>query len=145
MTIKETAGKILLYFYQLQRAAPSSMQYRQLAFVDKPNGKMGMTTDKKWLTKDLLEITRSSSDALNAFMYLRAKRYIDSTERASVGKRIYVGIQLTGNGIDIVESLEHSSGGRQAFSAAFNMDVQSGASIDDLIKQHLGSILDSED
>lgn len=120
------------------------MQYRQLAFVDKPNGKVGMTTDKKWLTKDLLEISRSSADALNAFMYLRAKRFIDSTERASVGKRIYVGIQLTGLGIDIIESLEHSSGGRQAFSAGFNIDVASGATIDDLIKSHLGQILDSD-
>lgn len=121
------------------------MQYRQLAFVDKPNGKIGMTTDKKWLTKDLLEITRSSADALNAFMYLRAKRYIDSTERASVGKRIYVGIQLTGLGVDIIEGLEHSSGGRQAFSAGFNIDLDSGVTIDDLIKQQLGPILDAED
>lgn len=125
MTIKETAGKMLLYFYQLQRAVPSSMRYRQLVFIDRPSGGIAMSTDKKWLTKDLLDITPSTTDILNAFVFLCDKDFIESTERASVGRSIYIGIQLTSSGIDIIEGVEGGDEGQKLFSKTFNIEVDS--------------------
>ena len=70
MTIKETAGKTLLYFYQLQRTVPLEMQSRQIGFINKKESGLGLTSDKKWLTNDLVDINPSTIDIFNAFMYL---------------------------------------------------------------------------
>lgn len=142
MTIKETAGKMLLYFYQLQRAVPSSMRYRQLVFIDRPTGGIAMSTDKKWLTKDLLDITPSTTDILNAFIFLCDKDFIESTERASVGRNIYVGIQMTSQGIDIIEGVEGGESGREAFSQMFNISTDGDGSIKGLIDANLSALID---
>lgn len=141
MTIKETAGKVLLYFYQLQRTAPLAMPYRQLGFIDKKEKGVGLTSDKKWFTKDLLGINPSSSDIYNAFLFLRSKGYIQSTERVTAGAIIYVGTRLTGDGIDVVEGIERGREGKHEFELAFNIKVE-GGNVDSLIKEHLGALLD---
>lgn len=140
MTIKEVAGRTILYFYQLQRAAPASMQHRQLGFIDKADGKVSLTSDKKWFSKDLIDIGGSSSDVYNAFRFLLDKGFIGAQERAKAGARIYIEIRLTASGIDIVEGVESSRDGRQQFSATFNMHGDS-ADVNGLIREHLESFL----
>lgn len=140
MTIKEVAGRTILYFYQLQRAAPASMQHRQLGFIDKADGKVSLTSDKKWFSKDLLDIGGSSSDVYNAFRFLVDKGFVQAQERAKAGARIYVEIRLTALGIDVVEGVESSRDGRQQFSAMFNMHGDS-ADVNGLIKEHLEGFL----
>jgi hypothetical protein len=66
---------MLLYFYQLQRTAPLTMPYRQIGFVTKKEGGVGVTSDKKWLTKDLLSINPGSNDIFNAFLFLMKKNF----------------------------------------------------------------------
>lgn len=142
MTIKETSGKILLYFYQLQRTVPASMAYRQLGFIDKPDGSVYTSSDKKWLTKDLQDINPSATDIFNAFNFLIDKGFIRSQERIGAGKRIYVGIHLTGLGIDIVEGIERGSDGRGDFHKMFNISVSSNTTVEELITQTLSKLLD---
>ncbi|MFZ1301864.1 MAG: hypothetical protein WAQ27_04815 [Candidatus Microsaccharimonas sp.] len=143
MTIKETAGKVLLYFYQLQRTVPLSMPYRQLGFIDKKNGGgVFLTSDKKWLTSNLLDINPSSTDIFNAYLFLRNKGYIESRERTTAEARIYVGIQLTDLGIDMVEGIENGDIGKQDFAAAFNIKVDSSMDIEAVIQQNLGLLVE---
>lgn len=142
MTIKETAGKILLYFYQLQRTAPSSMQYRQLGFIDKKDGKMGLTSDKRWLTGNLLDINPSTSDIFNAFGFLRDKGFVRFNERTTAGAIIYVGMQITAAGIDVVEGIESDDEGRQAFAATFNIRTGNATDVESLISENLGHLLE---
>ena len=142
VTIKETAGKVLLYFYQLQRTAPLAMPYRQLGFIDKKDKGVGLTSDKKWFAKDLLGINAASSDIFNAFSFLRSKGYIKSNERVGASAIIYVGIQLTGAGIDIIEGIERDSDGRREFELAFNIGVESSEGVEGLIRGCLGSLTD---
>ncbi|MEO7905103.1 MAG: hypothetical protein ABIR91_04900, partial [Candidatus Saccharimonadales bacterium] len=123
VTIKETAGKIILYFYQLQRVDPIGMGSRQLAFIGKKDGGLALTSDKKWLTGNLLDIGASSTDVYNAFTYLTDKDFIRSKERVSATARVYVEIQLTSSGIDIIEGIERGHAGKQDFYTAFNMQV----------------------
>lgn len=144
MTIKETAGKMLLYFYQLQRAVPSSMRYRQLVFIDKPAGGIVMSTDKKWLTKDLLDISSSTTDILNAFVFLCDKDFVESTERSSLGRSIYVGIQMTSNGIDIIEGVEGGGEGQKLFSQTFNIETDRDTSVEGLISANLSTLSDAQ-
>lgn len=138
MTIKETAGKIVLYFYQLQRVAPLDMRNRQLAFIAKKDGGLTLTSDKKWLTSNLQSINPSAVDALNAFTYLIDKGYIRSQERVSAGARVYVEIQLTSVGIDIIEGVERGHAGKQDFYTAFNVKVEASQGVDELVKDSVG-------
>ena len=142
VTIKETAGKILLYFYQLQRTVPASMTYRQLGFIDKTNGGVSLSTDKKWLTKDLLDINPQPTDVFNAYVYLIDKGYINTEGRAASGKRIFVGIRVTGSGIDIVEGIERGKEGQHDFTTVFNITVTGHTKVESLIKENLSNLLE---
>ena len=141
MTIKETAGKILLYFYQLQRTVPASMQHRQIGFLDKKDGGVSLTSDKKWLTKDLQDINPSSSDIYNGFLFLLNKGFIKSKERSNAGAKVYMGIELADTGIDIIEGVEYGSAGKEAFMVAFNIKVHESMDTDALIKDNLKTLL----
>lgn len=141
MTIKETAGKMLLYFYQLQRTVPAAMPYRQLGFLDKADGGVSMTSDKKWLTKDLLDINSSAADIYNAFRFLLHKGFIHSVERATTGKRIYIGVQVTHTGIDIIEGIEQGHEGQREFGTAFNISADGNSDVDGFIKEQLSELL----
>ncbi len=143
MTIKETAGKTLLYFYQLQRTVPLTMKYRQLGFIDRKNGGLFLTSDKKWLTNNLLDINPVSNDVLNAFTFLLDKGFIQSRERLTAEARIYVGIQLTSEGIDIVEGIEGGSEGKQRFAETFNIQVSATADIESVISDNLSTLLEN--
>lgn len=140
MTIKETAGKVLLYFYQLQRAAPLSMPRHQVGFIDRKDKGVGLTSDKRWLSKDLQDINPTGTDVLNAFMFLLNKDFIESRGRVTPEARIYVGIQLTANGIDIVEGVERGREGRREFEATFNIRVEDDISVDNLMRENLKNL-----
>jgi len=143
VTIKETAGKILLYFYQLQRTVPLTMKYRQLGFVDRKTGGLYVTTDKKWLTNNLLDINSNATDVFNAFTFLIDKGFIQTRERTTGEAKIYVGIQLSSNGIDVVEGIEGGPDGKQAFMSTFNIQVGSSADIEAVIHENLSVLLES--
>ena len=143
MTIKETAGKILLYFYQLQRTVPLTMKYRQLGFVDRKSGSLYLTSDKKWLTNNLLDINPVSTDIFNAFTFLIDKGFIQTLERTTGEAKLYVGIQLSSIGIDIVEGIEGGPDGKQVFASSFNIPVDGGADIESVIKDNLSILLEN--
>jgi len=143
VTIKETAGKILLYFYQLQRTVPLTMKYRQLGFVDRKSGSLYLTSDKKWLTNNLLDINPVSTDIFNAFTFLIDKGFIQTLERTTGEAKIYVGIQLSSVGIDIVEGIEGGPDGKQVFASSFNIPVDGGADIESVIKDNLSILLEN--
>jgi hypothetical protein len=143
VTIKETAGKTLLYFYQLQRTVPLTMKYRQLGFIDRKNGGLFLTSDKKWLTNNLLDINPVSNDILNAFTFLIDKGFIQSRERLTAEARIYVGIQLTAAGIDVVEGIEGGPESQQKFSETFNIPIGSNADVESVISDNLSILLEN--
>lgn len=135
MTIKETAGKALLYFYQLQRTDPLSMPLRQLAFIGKKTGGVAFTSDKKAFAKDLLDLNPSSTDFFNAFSFLVSKGYIETQERANTNTRVYVGAQVTAKGIDVIEGVEASAEGKRHFENTFN--IRAEATVDALVRTQL--------
>ena len=144
MTIKETAGKVLLYFYQLQRTTPLSMPSRQVGFIERKNGDgLGLTSDKKAFAKDLFDINPSSTDIYNAFTFLIHKGFIKSKERAAPGARIYVGVEVTVAGIDAIESIEGGHEGQQRFEQTFNIKVGGNATVESVIRDKLSALLNN--
>lgn len=142
MTIKETAGKVLLYFYKLQRATPLTMSHRQVGFLVKKEGGLTLTSDKVWLTKDLLGINPSAADTLNALIFLLSKGYVQSSERVAASARIYMGVQLTDKGIDIIEGIEQGREGKRGFDVTFNIKVEDTMDVEALIKHSLNNLTD---
>ena len=118
------------------------MTYRQLGFIDKTNGGVSLSTDKKWLTKDLLDINPQPTDVFNAYVYLIDKGYINTEGRAASGKRIFVGIRVTGSGIDIVEGIERGKEGQHDFTTVFNITVTGHTKVESLIKENLSNLLE---
>lgn len=114
------------------------MRYRQLGFIEKKDGGVSLTSDKKWLTTDLQGINPKAVDIFNAIIYLVENGYIHSKERVTEGARIYVGISMSGRGIDIIEGIEGSEEGRETFSTAFN--IAAGDSVESMIADHLGML-----
>jgi hypothetical protein len=141
MTIKETAGKALLYFYQLQRTDPLSMSQRQLAFIGKKGGGIAFTSDKKAFAKDLLDLNPNATDFYNAFIFLVDKGFIVTQQRTNAHARVYVGAQVTDKGVDVIEGIEGSAEGRKYFEMSFNIKTDSHATIDRLVKAQLSAIL----
>ena len=142
MTIKETAGKVILYFYQLQRTAPLSMPSRQVGFIERKGGEgLGLTSDKKAFAKDLFDINPSSTDIYNAFVFLIHKGFIQTKERAAPGARIYVGVEVTVAGIDAIESIEGGAEGQQRFERIFNIKVGANATVDSVIRDKLSALI----
>jgi len=118
------------------------MQYRQLGFINKKAGGMGLTSDKKWLTNNLLDINSSSNDIFNAFTFLIDKGFVNTTERATAEARIYVGVQLTMKGIDMVEGIERGDDGKHEFNVTFNIKVPESMDVEALIAEHLSMLSD---
>jgi hypothetical protein len=141
MTIKETAGKALLYFYQLQRTDPLSMPYRQLAFISKKTGGISFTSDKKAFAKDILDLNPNATDFYNAFIFLVDKGFIVTQERVNNHAKVYVGAKLTDKGIDVIEGVEGSQEGRKYFEMSFNIKTDSHATVDRLVTTQLSAIL----
>jgi hypothetical protein len=141
MTIKETAGKVLLYLYQLQRTDPLSMPQRQLAFISKKGTGVAFTSDKKAFAKDLLDLNPNSTDFYNAFIFLVDKGFIVTQERANAHARVFVGAQVTDKGVDVIEGIEGSAEGRKYFEMSFNIKTDSHSTIDRLVKSQLSAIL----
>jgi len=142
MTVKATAGKLLLYIYKLQRTAPLDMLKRQIVFVDKQSRGVALTSDKVWLAKDLLEIA-GGSDIYNAFQFLLNQHLIAAQAKAVPNAKIYAEIELTAIGFTIVEDIELGDEGAQVFRDKFNLDVRSGQKIDRVIEEQLSSLAGS--
>lgn len=140
MTIKETAGKVLLYLYQLQRVTPLVMPHRQVGFIDKKDKGLELTSDKRWLMEDLRDINSAAVDTYNAFNFLLDKEFITTRRRVTANARVYVGAQLTAKGIDIVEGVERGQNGKRAFEEAFNIKVGSSMGTRELIDDKLSML-----
>lgn len=140
MTIKATAGKLLLYIYKLQRSAPLDMLKRQLVFVDKQSRGVSLTSDKVWLAKDMLEINPSGADVYNAFQFLVDQGYIKSKTKAVQGAKIYAEIELTSNGFNIIEDIETGDEGARNFHDKFSLMVNGGTKVDLLVDEQLSSL-----
>lgn len=139
MTIQQTAGKLLVYFYQLQRTAPLQVRVRQIVFAsDNPSSRLSVMADKRWLTNDLQAISNSAEDMLNAMHYLCDKKLIRTSERSGSEKRVYTGHELTASGIAMVEAVQNSSQGAQDFNQEFQTNLASETKLSQLTDQLLG-------
>lgn len=140
MTVKETAGKILLALYSIQTDNPAYLQDRKIIF--RTISKVKLHTDAKF--KEILYKINSDESALyNAFDYLLQKKFIASNQSNTMGALVLIGTHLTFNGVDIIEGIERGKGPQKVIKSLFNFSFNFSPTmkVDSLIKAEVGNIV----
>lgn len=145
--IKTIAGKILLYFYSVQRTEYAklhdfsvSFQMRHFSNPDERSPKMERSSTNE-LLENLLKISNRDNDIYNALLYLNGSGFIEMKEsKDNVGIHLY-NFQLSNHGIDIIEGIERGNDEKQIFNVTFNIKVADNVNVDSLVKAEVGSLL----
>lgn len=137
------AGKILLYFYGIQRISAHKLQDTIFEFeIENENSYTPpvLLTDDEKIIEGLLEINDSTLDLLAALHYLYDKFFINLKHVETSGSEIFHNIKVTAAGIDIIEGVERGEVEKNEFNVTFNIKVENNVSVDSLLKANLGSI-----
>lgn len=142
MTIKETAGKLLLYLYELHRNTPGDMKYLQLSFDNVSGGGVKVHSDNKQLKENLNKINPSDSDIYTAFLFLQDKYFILANTPTKTPQVVdfYIGVRLTDRGVDVIEGIERGQEEKQAFNVTFNIKVDNNMNVESLVKANLSML-----
>ena len=141
MTIKETAGKVLLVLYALQIENPIKLE--QTSVVLKSLNKPKLET-KSWLKDILHQVSDNDGHLYNAFSYLLDKGLLSRGDTTvPMGAIVLTGIHITGAGIDIIEGVEQGPEQRSVIKSLFslNINVRNTITVDSLLKGEVGSIV----
>lgn len=141
MTIKETAGKILLVLYFMQVDNPSKLEYEQVIF--RTTSKPKLDTSSK-LKTTLHEINSDDAALYNGFRYLLDKGIIAKRNtKDAMGAMFLIGPHLTSEGIDLVESVEQGEESQKVVKALFNFNFKFSPTmkVDSLVKAEVGNIV----
>ena len=148
MTIKETAGKLLLALYSLQIKNPIVLQDMQLNIAVSDRYEGGRTPpyflheEEYPLPQILHQISTNDSLLYNALHYLLGKSLINFVNTDSFranASEDYFGLHLTDLGIDVVEGVNQGDEQKKRFSSLFNITVNNN--VDSLIKAEVGNVV----
>lgn len=141
MTIKETAGKILLVLYYMQIANPADLDNKQILFQSMSQSKLETNLE---FEKILHEINEDDSMLYNAFNYLFDKNFIAKRNKKDLlGGVLIIGPHLTCDGIDIIECVEQGEEPQRIVKSLFNFSFNFSPTmkVDSLIKSEVGNIV----
>jgi len=139
MSVKQTAGKILLVLYVLQLDNPVKLERTSVSFST--SGKPKLTTDS-WLKTILHSVNKDDAMLYNGFNYLIDKGLIyQGNTSVHLGAISLRGIHITHSGIDIIEGIEQGDEGRKTVKSLFSFNFNNNVTIDSLLKVEVGNIV----
>lgn len=144
--IKTIAGKILLYFYSIQRIDYAKLHDLMLAFqmrhFSNPNEHSPkMERGNNEVIENLLKISNNDNDIYNALKYLQGGGFIEmSDSKDNVGDH-FLNFNVTNYGIDIIEGIERGDEEKRVFNINFNIKVADTVNIESLLKAEVGSLI----
>lgn len=143
--IKKIAGKILLYFYYIQRDDYASLHDFALSFQIRhlPDGVKSPLINNKdqEITQNLIKISGSDNNIYNGLMYLYEKGFINMSKQPDNTCDHILNITVSSIGIDIVEGIERGEEEKREFNINFNIKLADNINIESLIKAELGSLI----
>ncbi len=143
--IKKIAGKILLYFYSIQRDDYSYLHDFILSFQMRhfSNGEKSPVINNKEhkISKDLIKISGNDNNIYNALIYLYEKGFINMSRSSDNVSDHFLNISVSQGGIDIVEGIERGEKEKREFHVTFNIKLADDINIESLIKTELGSLI----
>ncbi len=139
MSIKQTAGKILLSLYVVQLDNPTKLEQTSVVFMATPNSKLDTS---EWLKSILHSINDNDVILYNAFNYLLEKHLIaKKNNRELMGGLVLLGLHLTATGIDVIEGVEQGEEPQKIVKSLFNFNFTSKVTVDSLVKAEVGNIV----
>ena len=141
MTIKETAGKILLVLYYLQTTEPTKLESMQIFF--QATVKPSLEADAE-LESLLHSINDSDIVLYNAVNYLLERGLISKKKQKGVmGGLLIIGPHVTYVGVDIIESVEQGEDKQKDVKSLFNLSFNFSPTmkVDNLLKAEVGNIV----
>jgi len=144
--IKTLAGKILLYFYSLQRNDYAKLynlvlEFQMRHFVDKNEKSPKIINKDNEIVKNLLEISGNDNNVYNALIYLQDKGFIKMSRSPDNTNDNFLNFSVLSGGIDIIEGIERGKNERKQFNVIFNIKVADNINIESLIKTELSSLI----
>lgn len=142
MTIKETAGKLLLVLYSLQITEPMKLEHEQILF--QTASKLKLETDSSSFKQLLHGITTDDTALYNATNYLLERGLIDKRNQKGVmSGLLIIGPHVTYPGIDIIESVEQGEESQKVVKSLFNFNFSFSPSmkVESLLKAEVGNIV----
>lgn len=140
MSIKKTAGKILLALYYVQLNDPAKLNNSQIMFSEGVS-EIKLENDG-WLEQILRNINNSDNLLYNAIKYLLEKGLIDKkNSKGPMGGLWLNGVHLTAVGIDVVEGVEQGEEKQKVVKSLFNFSFNNNVTIDSLVKAEVGNIV----
>lgn len=140
MTIKEIAGTVLLYLYEIQREQPAKLRFIVIDFNELSGGQVSLNCSDNSIKTALLKISENPNDIYNAHRYLVNKSFIQSSEQSDAGSGEYIGCLLTDHGVDIIEGIERGDEEKAHFNFIFNIKVENNMNVESLIKANLSAL-----
>ena len=136
--IKAIAGRILLYFYSIQRDDYSCLHDLLLSFQMrhfKSSEKSPVLESKESkISENLIKIAGNDNNIYNALMYLYEKGFIDMSKDQNNVSDSLLNFSFTSRVIDIIEGVEREAEERNNFYITFNIKLADDIKIESLIK-----------
>jgi hypothetical protein len=142
-SIKKIAGKILLYFYFLQR-----IDYRDINNINIRFNIWNRSDNQDILEKrdsTIFNIDKFNSytnnDLYNAIVYLHDSgliSYYDSEDNCGISM---ISFKVTASGIDLIEGIERGETEKKEFNIIFNFNITQDITVESLLKAEFGPLI----
>ncbi len=144
--IKTIAGKILLYFYSLQRSDYSKLHdlvlgFQMRHFSDKNEKSPKISHKENEIVQNLLKISNNDNNIYNALKYLTDKGFIEMSKNSDNVSDNFLNFSVSSIGIDVIEGIERGVEEKKIFNVTFNIKVADNINIESLMKAEIGSLL----
>lgn len=143
--IKTIAGKILLYFYLIQRNDYAKLhdlvlEFQMRHFSNKDDESPQITHKENAVAQNLLKISGNDNNVYNALIYLQDKGFIEMRKIPDNVNDNFLNFSVSSAGIDIIESIERGESEKKEFNIIFNIKLADNINVENLIKAELGSL-----
>ncbi len=144
--IKKISGKILLYFYSIQRSDyaklhDSILEFQMRHFSSDDNKSPQIINKGNEIVQDLLKISGNDNNIYNALIYLDDKGFINMSRSLDNVSDNFLNFSVSSAGIDIIEGIERGESERKKFNIIFNIKLADNINVESLIKTELGSLI----
>lgn len=141
-SIKVISGKVLLYFYALQRSDYTKLhdlvlEFQMRHFSDVNIKSPRINQKENEVVQNLLKISHNDNDIYNALKYLGDKGFIEMIKNSDNTSDNFLNFSVSSMGIDIIEGIERGSRERKEFNFIFNIKLADNVSIESLFKASL--------
>ena len=143
--IKTIAGKVLLYFYFVQRTDTAQLFDTALNFQMRDSSSrqeempiLGRKDAK--IQKNLLKITDNANNLYNALKYLEDKGFIGMKSSPDRTNDLFFEFRVLSDGVDAIEAILRGEKEKQEFYTTFNIKLADKIDIEGLLEKQLGSI-----